>query len=211
MKKILLFSFLLLISLSFNVYADVIPENAHYVDRCVKFINLDKYPDIILLGSFTGPMTQTPETYTIENNKCLTKGYKFNSLNIYWTTKDKPQAVIEGNKIPDIMDPDGGYLDNSNPLVKETIEYSIAGQTNGKVIVYKSKQTSFYNNGKSDKVEVFKNPLAVEKTKTETKINKTPEAAPIVSKSDVTITPPPVVKMGFWHRFICFLGLSKDC
>jgi|GEM_PF-2237981 hypothetical protein len=45
-----------------------------------------------------------------------------------------------------------------NPLSSELIEYSIAGFSGKKLIAYKSKHISKYNNGQADKVEVFGKP-----------------------------------------------------
>ena len=73
--------------------ADVIPENSHSLSRCVKFVNLNDFSDVVLIGFYTGPMVDTYEAYQIENDKCLGKGYKFNTLYIYWTTKKKFESL----------------------------------------------------------------------------------------------------------------------
>mgnify|MGYP001383990558 CR=1 FL=1 len=56
------------------------------------------------------------------------------------------------------IEPYGGYIEDSNPLVREEIEYHIAGFSGDKLILYKSKQTLGYNNGTPDKVETFGKP-----------------------------------------------------
>jgi hypothetical protein len=62
------------------VSADVIPENSHPLSRCVKFINLNEFSDVVLIGYYTGPsMVDTYEAYQIQNDVCLDKGYKFNA------------------------------------------------------------------------------------------------------------------------------------
>ena len=169
--------------------ADTIPENSHPFSRCVKFVNINDFSDVVLIGFYTGPMVDTYKAYQIENDKCLDKGYKFNKLNIYWIQKEKFDNINlnylpinskkiatsglddEGNTLyydvyspadlilllEDIK-PYGGYINETNPLIKETIEYSVAGYSDGKLIVYKSKQTSEYNNGQSNKVETFEKP-----------------------------------------------------
>ncbi|MEM4181783.1 MAG: hypothetical protein QXX68_01355 [Candidatus Pacearchaeota archaeon] len=212
-KKIILpIALLTLVSLAFLVSADVIPENSHPLDRCVKFVNLNEFSDVVLIGYYTGPMVDTYEAYQIQNGACLEKGYKFNSLNVYWTTKEKFNTLdlknlkLESKKVvtggrdnagnPVYMDvyspsdltllledvePYGGYVDESNPLIKETIEYSIAGFSDGKLIVYKSKQTSEYNNGQPNKIETFDKP--------------------IVNNQRPNPTPKP---QGFWSKIGCF-------
>ena len=84
-----------------------------------------------------------------------------------------------------------GSVDESNPLIKETIEYSIAGFKDGDLIVYKSKQTSEYNNGQSNKVETFDKPNVDSE-------EPTPEPQP---ESTPEPTPGP---QGFWSKIGCF-------
>ena len=180
MKKLLictLFSLALVLLFSSTVSADVIPPNSHSLDRCVKIVNLNDFSDVVLIGYVTGPMVQGSEINQIKNNECLSKGYKFNSLKIYWNTKDKPNSIDQNNLLLDNVDVYGGYIDQGNPLIKETIEYSIAGYSNGKLILYKSKHTSEYNNGTTKKVETF--------------------------QPNVTPSPEPI-KRGFWQSIICF-------
>jgi len=219
--------FLMVLSLSIFVSADFIPENSYPFDRCVKFVNLNEFPDVVLIGYYTGPMIDTYEAYQIQDNTCLDKGYKFNSLSIYWTTKEKFNTLdlknlkLESEKVaiggrdddgnPIYMDvyspsdlvlllehiePYGGYVDESNPLIKETIEYSIAGFSDEKLIVYKSKQTFEYNNGQSNKVETFNKPSVNNQKPNPTpepNINPTPNPEP-------TPTPEP---QGFWSKIGC--------
>ena len=195
MKKLIIFSLftLVLIFLIPSISsADVPPENSHPLDRCVKIVNLNEFPNIILIGYSTGPTIDTYEAYQIENNKCLDKGYKFNKFSIYWATKEKFNSIdlknltLNNAKTPtDItlllenIETDGGYVEKSNPLIKEDIEYSLAGNPNEKLTLNKSKQISEYNDGTPKKVEDFNNPQ-----------NNTP-------------TPEPA-KKGFWQSIVCF-------
>jgi hypothetical protein len=221
MRKIilsLLIGIFLLVGIVNLVSADVIPDNSHPLSRCVKFVNLNEFSDIVLIGFYTGPMVDTYEAYQITDNECLEKGYKFNSLNIYWTTKEKFNTLnlknleLESKKVAtggtdnqgnpvyiDIyspkdltllledIEPYGGYIDESNLLTKETIEYSIAGYQNGELIIYKSKQTSEYNNGQQNKVDTFEKPNVNNQEP-----NPTPEPKP---------EPEP---QGFWSKIGCF-------
>jgi len=77
-----------------------------------------------------------------------------------------------------------GSVDNSNPLVKRDIEYSIAESSDGKLTLYKSKQTSEYNDGTPKKIETFNN----------TQPTPTPQPTP----------EPTPVKRGFWGSIGCF-------
>jgi len=171
MKKIFFYSLLLLILAILaipSVSADIIPEDSHYLNRCIKYVNLDSFPDVVLIGYTVGPMIKNYEAYQISNNKCLTKGYKFNTLDVYWTTKTKFDSMniddlnlVDLNLLTENIGCYGGYIMNSSPLIKEDIELSIAGFSGEKLVVYTSKRTSEYNNGDPKKTETFANPLLI--------------------------------------------------
>ena len=209
--------------------ADTIPDNSHPLSRCVEFVNINDFSDIVLIGFITGPGLgpgiNKYEAYQIENDKCLDKGYKFNRLYIYWTAKEKFNSLNlkdlkldsekvassgrddEGNPayydvyspadltlLLEDIEPYGGYIDENNPLIKETIEYSVAGYSDNKLVVYKSKQTSEYNNGLSNKVETFEKPNINNKEP----INPTP-----TSELTQNLIQQPV-KKSFWNSISCF-------
>ncbi|KKT73387.1 MAG: hypothetical protein UW69_C0066G0005 [Microgenomates group bacterium GW2011_GWA2_44_7] len=166
-------------------------------------------------------MVDKYEAYQINNNECLTKGYKFNSLSIYWTTKEKFNSIdLKNLKLADMtlllenIEPSGGYISDSNPLVKEDVEYSIAGFSNGKLIFYKSKQTSEYNNGSQKKIETFNSPLINQEPKIQNpqpnKITPTPTPSPKItptpSDQPIVIPTPEPVRRGFWQSISCFFS-----
>ena len=39
-----------------KLYDDIIPENSHFVEKCVKITNLNDYPDVSLIGYIYGIM-----------------------------------------------------------------------------------------------------------------------------------------------------------
>lgn len=202
MKKIFvygLFLSLFAVLSASTASADVIMPNTHAVNLCAKVVNLNDFPDIVLVKNITGPMAKNSTASSIENNICLTAGYKFNSLDIYWTTKDKPTIINASNLLLKGAEWYGGYVDDKNPLVKENIEYSIAKNSDGKLILYKSKQISDYNNGAAEKVETFQNPQQP------VKVTPTPTPAPV--------TPVQPVKLGFWQSVLCFFEslFGKNC
>lgn len=168
MKKIFIYT-ALLSTLAFifstTVSADLIAPGSHSLYRCVKFVNLNDFPNVVLIGDISGPGGEN--TYELNNN-CLTKGYKFNSLNVYWMTKEKFNSIdlnnfnpSDANLLLTNLEVYGGYVADSNPLINDNIEYSIAGFSSGNLIVYKSKETQEYNNGNPAKVETFNSPLLI--------------------------------------------------
>lgn len=221
MKKLFihtLFLFILAFVFTSTVSADVIPPNSHLLNRCVKVVNLDEFPDVALIGYYTGPMLDKYKTYEIENNECLTKGYKFNTLSIYWNKKDKPNTIDPDKILLKKVEPYGGYIDKNDSLVKENIEYSIAGYNGDKLVLYKSKQISEYNDGTPKKVETFVNPLKnqnhqkkeVKSTPTPTpKIHKTNHQSSFVPLPESLLKP---ITRG-WQSIVCFFRglLSKGC
>ena len=121
-------------------HADVIAPNTHAVDRCVMITNLGSYPDIYLIAETTAPGAtgKTISMYAINQGECLTKGYKFNGFNVYWTTKSYIDSVggaqsADGNSanmhlITRDINPYGGYVPDSNPKTNETLEYRLECQ-----------------------------------------------------------------------------------
>jgi len=225
MKKLfiyILFSLAFVLSFSSTVSADIIAPNVHSIIRCVWVVNLNEFPNVVLIGYYNGPMTGD-WAYQIKNNECLADGHRSNSLSIYWTTKEKFNSIdLENLKLTDItllleiIEVSESYISDSNPLMGEYIEYSIAGFSGEKLIFYKSKQTSEYNDGSPKKVETFSNPLG---DKELNKINPTPTPS-----SEITPTPfdqpiipptpsPEPVKRGFWQSIACFFrGLfGRSC
>lgn len=241
---ILIIAVLVILTINF-ASADSPPENSHPLNRCVKFVNLNDFSDVVLIGYYTGP-TIGYQAYQIENDKCLDKGYKFNSFYIYWTDwtgkekfslkdlKFETKKVAggddgKGNQLYNVVyfpanlilllddiDPYGGYVDETNPLINETIEYSVAGYSDGKLVVYISKRTSEYNNGQSNKVETFEKPIINNKEPIfpiptpEPSQNPEPNITykePIypAHTPELTQNPEPLpVKQSFWNSISCF-------
>ena len=227
MKKLFiytLFLFIYAITFASTASADVIPPNSHSLNRSVKVVNLNEFPNVTLIGYYTGPMVDNYETYEIKNNECLTKGYKFNTLSIYWNKKDKTNTIEPEKILLKDIESYGGYIDENNPLVKEVIEYSIAGFNGDKLVLYKSKQSSEYNDGTPPKVETFASPLQNTQPKNQDQQKKevkpTPTSDPNIdetnNQTNIAPSPEPLpkpVKRSFWQSIICFFkGLSgKSC
>lgn len=124
--------------------ADIPPPNSHYLDYCAKITNLDQFPDIVILGKITGIQN---DVTVITNNTCISKGYKFNSISVYWNTKDKGTIVDSSNLLIENMNVWVGYEDNISPLSKETVEYSLAKSVSGKFVLLKTRDKKEFNNG----------------------------------------------------------------
>lgn len=173
MKNITLFALFLAIGFTpLLVKADVPPANSHPLERCAKVVNLDKFPDINLIAVVTGPMIDSSEVSIIKNNECISKGYKFNNINIYWNTKEKSTVIDESNSLIKSMDVYGGYVNNSSSLKKETVEYLLVESGSGKYSLQKTKLTSEYLGSSLVKVEDFKLGQAIKDVSVDETITK---------------------------------------
>lgn len=172
-KRGILLIFVLIVIVPF-VNADIAPSNSHPLEKCVKIVNLNEFPDFYLIGYVTGPSVNGHETYIIEENMCITMGYKFNNLKIIAAEKSYIDLVglekikVEKTEIPgdcggkcymeeindeniflsDIeINPYGGYVGKNDPLIKLDVEYSIANFSGDKLIMQKYREIYHYNKG----------------------------------------------------------------
>ena len=133
MKKIILLTAFILLAMPFLVKADIIEPNSHSVARCAKIVNLDQFPNLKLFGVYTEVTGgQNEQEYQIEQNKCLYKGYKFNTLDIFWQADNGPRK-----KVDFAIDTYGGQVPDSNNLIAETIDYKISWQGGDNPVVLK--------------------------------------------------------------------------
>ena len=172
------------------VNADIAPEEGwHELNRCVKIVNLEDFPDITLIGYITGPMIDGYEVYVVESGECLTTTYKFDELRIYAVETDYLNSVgleeIDFASDPNVMaygeviDVYGDYISDDDPLIEEEIEYAIAGFVDNGLVLYMSARTSRYNDGTPDVVEDFVGP-------------------------DIPNIESGMGWEGFWDSFVCF-------
>ncbi|MEL4304864.1 hypothetical protein [Methanococcoides sp. LMO-2] len=159
---------LILSALTANACADVLFPGTRGMERCVKIVNLDEFPEIVLVGHITGPVIQCENPYIISSDECLTKFYKANDLTIYAIDKDYLEAKglenIDLETDPNLysyeveINPEWDVVNEEDPLIREDIEYSIAGFSEDKLIIYISRKVSKYNDGTPDRVEIFEEP-----------------------------------------------------
>lgn len=128
-KKIWLFFLSLIAIITFWIsFADIIEPNTHYVDRCVKFQNVEIDNYRVIVENY-GPMTD--EIYEPQANQCLEWYYQFAESTQYLLDKS---IDIEGITHENIQDEAikiwnlraiWWYVDDSNPLSSETFTYRI--------------------------------------------------------------------------------------
>lgn len=134
MKKIWLFfiSFAVILWIWIS-FADVIPDNTHYVNRCIKLQNveIDNYRIIVENDTVT-----TRDVYEPESWQCLEQHYKFWESRQYLLDKSIDIEEITQENIQDIaiqiwnLNVNWHYVDDSNPLSNENFTYKIVKNGN---------------------------------------------------------------------------------
>ncbi|WP_233085079.1 hypothetical protein [Methanococcoides orientis] len=161
--------FLLILSaLTSNACADVLFPGTRGMERCVKIVNLDEFPEIVMVGHITGPVIQCENPYIISSDECLTKFYKANDLTIYAIDKDYLEAKglenIDLETDPKLcyyeveINPEWDVVNEDDPLIREDLEYSIAGFLEDSLVIYTSRKVSRYNDVTPDRIETFEEP-----------------------------------------------------
>jgi len=134
MKKIWLFFLSIITILSVWIsFADVIPENSHYVNRCVKLQNveIDNYRVIVENDTVT-----TRNVYEPQADECLLHHYKFGESRQYLLDKSVDIEDITRENIQDLaiqiwnLRVIWKYVDNSNPLTNENFTYQLVKNWN---------------------------------------------------------------------------------
>ena len=133
-KKIWLFIFSSIAILSaWITFSDVIEPNTHYVDRCVKFqnIEIDNYRVIVENDTVT-----YRDVYEPQAGQCLEQHYKFGESRQYLLDKSVGIEEITKENIQDMaiqiwdLRVNGRYVDDSNPLSNENYTYKIVKNWN---------------------------------------------------------------------------------
>ena len=133
-KKIWLFLLTLIAIISFWVsFADVIPDNSHYVNRCVKLQNveIDNYRVIVENDTVTYRDVYEPQAGT-----CLDQHYKFWESRQYLLDKSVDIEEITKENIQEKaiqiwnLNVNWWYVNNSNPLTNENFTYKIVKSWN---------------------------------------------------------------------------------
>ena len=134
MKKIWLslLALVAIFSLWFS-FADVIPDNSHYVDRCVKLQNveIDNYRVIVENDTVT-----SRDVYEPQAGECLMGHYHFGESKQYLLDKSIDIEEITPENIQDLavqiwnLKVIWWYVNNSNPLTNENFTYKIVKNWN---------------------------------------------------------------------------------
>jgi hypothetical protein len=155
--------------LSQSAYADVINPNEHPVQRCVVISNLAAFPDIVVVaGIRQTTKAGTILSYVVKADSCLDKGYKFNSLYLFWAAKSYFDSIGIANLdlkslLPQVsakkkagpgtasplgllsgfVEPYGGTVHDSVPTVKEKFVYNLQADTEqGGVTLFLAEKTT---------------------------------------------------------------------
>ena len=162
MKKVRFFILSLIAIVSFWVsFADVIPDNAHYVNRCVKLQNveIDGYRVIVENDTVT-----TRDVYEPQVGQCLEQHYKFGESRQYLLDKSVDIEEVTKENIQDMaiqiwdLDVNWRYVDNSNPLSNENFTYKLVKNWND----YTLEESDGENTGINYMLEVVESEEGIE-------------------------------------------------
>ncbi len=165
--KLAKFTLIPTILLAFQItFADVIPDNSHYVTVCAQITNISDYANLHMVG-YVLMGSDHESTYEITSGDCLTKGYHMNTLEIYavndvnYTDTNINIQTLDFHKARFALksnikiNPYIGYVDDSDPTAEVQEFYQIMGFTATNVVLFLSKRITKYNNGEADKIEDF--------------------------------------------------------
>jgi hypothetical protein len=164
MKTKIVLLALLGVSLQFITYGDVIFPDTHSVNYCPKIINLDKYPEISLIG-YVLDGGGFNYCYLISDTICLEKGPNqlsgfilcaVSEIYMEYINNDIDKIDWEHDKNAyrsSVIQPNPRYyVNNTNPLSSLDSYYKIMGFTDSSLIVYKCKDVFGFSNGTPDSV-----------------------------------------------------------
>jgi hypothetical protein len=127
----------------------------------VKIINVDSYPDYVIVGRVAGPGGDLQEVSQIDKNTCLIKGYKYNQYAVYALEKN----YFNSTSINDLdfgssnafkanieIDPAGRYVPDSDPITSEAFSYMITGIKDGDLNLEQVTQNSSSNLNKNSSI-----------------------------------------------------------
>lgn len=152
----------LLALLSFSLlclpaFADIIPPDSHYVERCVKIANLGQYPSIVVITQDLNLAGDVQTLSIAKSGECLpATSYKFDPYKIYWASKSYADSVrfgglklknasYDSSSIDDAnvhfitssISPNGHYVDNSMRAEREEVLYVLQQDSAGGYVLVK--------------------------------------------------------------------------
>lgn len=143
---------------------DVLMPDTHVVRSCIKIVNINDYPEYVIIGFVTGPMIPTYESSIVDSAECLTKGYKFNDFKLCAMRKDllgsrllseidcRTDAVV----LPDLEVQVGADpVDDSNPLIREDRDYTITSISESALHLRLSRKEMEYSDGRPVETQYF--------------------------------------------------------
>lgn len=148
------------------IFSDVLPPDSHFVDRHVLITNLNEFPELRLIGYVTGPMIERYEVSSVKENVPLSKGYKFNEFKLFAITTAILNSAgglenIDFEEIAkilapaEIIDPDGTYVTNDNPLESEYYYYNITEVIETTLTLKLLQRVLKYNDGTPDRIITY--------------------------------------------------------
>ena len=164
-----------LFALNTLVSADVILPNTHPVQCCAKISNANTFPDIVVIG-FIRTVSGGSDRYVVNQDSCLTKGYKFNGFYLLWTAKSyfdsvglanlpldvfinglsKKKTAVQDSRIHLLSNSIELYIPpvpDTNKLISEELRYLLYGNGSN-IVVHLSEKRCYFSDNTSSFLEI---------------------------------------------------------
>ncbi len=191
--------FLSLIS-GLNAWCDIIPDNSHYVDKCIKITNIDQFDNVSMIAYEWYVGNYHMGNTIIDTSTCVPISYKFDDVYVYAINSDYLEdKEIDDLDLPNIsnalvtdkdLSPYEGYYNDSNPINSINQYYRIVGFTDTSAVIFKWKEVYGFNDGSEDSVLTYQN--TSDTSSLSQKITTNSTAISVSSEESLTIYPNPV-------------------
>lgn len=187
--------FLLALILPLFAKSDIIPEDYHLFERCIKITNPNEFENVSIVG-YVVEINGDNYAYKVESDECLSKGYKFNYFKLFAVNSDyisdKKLNNIDFPNDPHsiksniIIDPVKGFCHDSISISRINSFYKILGFTDSTFVLFKWKEVKEFSDGTPDTVVLFENQTDSDQYKKTLTIER---KSPLNSKIDIYPNP----------------------
>lgn len=146
--------------------ADVIPAGMHSVNRCVYITNLSDFPDVYVIESISAgtPGNVESSNVIVKNDQCLSADSMYFHSVFFVVDKSYIDSIGVDNFVPSKgniyengvvplkkdFNSYGRYVSDTNPVVKQIINYLLVKDSEGNFILQKDKTISTYSSNIKD-------------------------------------------------------------
>ena len=152
---------ILLLALSLNAQSDMVMPKAYTrASVFVSIVNMDSYPDVVIVGVRVGMALTRFNNHFIVKTGQYYGVQEFSPLKFYAVSKDyldktEPNSIdwdTDTHVLKSNLEIDGDLFKEKEPIREIDMEYKIAGFDERGLVLYKSQQKYLYSNKKKELV-----------------------------------------------------------